>query len=216
MPSWNKADAVLIFGLIALPILAFGLGVTVTKAYAGRYVIAWVAGGALLFAFICNSLFGGRAVFGIVLVMVMLGLFLSRFARDVTSEDTNWSLLKEVARCSSQAARGGDQLAVLDADEFIQCYYYLDPSCLKNITLVDLRNERHAKLYQDLNRWLDRKGLGTFDQRDADWLTQPSKRSYVYRDLDFLFRIKPPPRLTIEMLDKNLYMIEAVGGKTSP
>ena len=75
-------------------------------------------------------------------------------------------------------------------------------------------NDRHARIYEGLNRWLARKGLGAFDQRGADWLTLHSDPYYIYRDLDFVFSIQPRRRLAIELLDKNLYVIEADGAET--
>jgi Dolichyl-phosphate-mannose-protein mannosyltransferase len=212
--SCSKSDIALILGLIALPIIGFAVGVTVTKAYVPRYVVAHVAGVALLLAFVSNSLFRGRAVFGIMLALIMLLTFLSMSARDALSGHDNWSWLKDVARYSSRAAREGHRLTILNGDDFIVCHHYLDPSALKNLTLVDLVNDRHAKIYEGLNRWLARKGLGAFDQRGADWLTQHSDPYYIYRDLDFVFRIQPRRRLAIKLLDKNLYVIEADGTET--
>jgi Dolichyl-phosphate-mannose-protein mannosyltransferase len=192
--SCNKSDVALILGLIALPILGFAVGVTVTKAYVPRYVVAHVAGVALLLAFVSNSLFRGRAVFGIMLALIMLLYFLSTSARDARSEHDNRLVLEDVARYSSQAAREGHRLTILNGNDFIVCQYYLDPSAKKNLTLVDLVDDRHAKIYESLNRWLARKGLGGFDQRGADWLTQNSNIRYIYRDLDLIFRNRPRSR----------------------
>jgi hypothetical protein len=183
--SCNKSDIALILGLIALAILGFAVGVAVTKAYVPRYVVAHVAGVALLLAFVSNSLFRGRAVFGIMLALIMLLIFLSTSARYARSEHDNRLVLKDVARYSSQAAREGHPLTILNGNDFIVCQYYLDPSAMKNLTLVDLVDDRHAKIYESLNRWLARKGLGAFDQRGADWLTQNSNTRYIYRGLDF-------------------------------
>jgi hypothetical protein len=212
--SYRKSEVALILGLLALPILAFALGLTVTKAYVPRYVIAHVAGVALLIAFVSNSLFRGRAVYGIMLALVMLLSFLSTSARDALSERDNWSWLKDVARYSSRAARDGHRLTILNGDDFIVCHHYLDPSALKNLILVDLVNDRHARIYEGLNRWLARKGLSAFDQRGADWLRLHSDPYYIYRDLDFVFSIQPRRRLAIELLDTNLYVIEADGAET--
>jgi Dolichyl-phosphate-mannose-protein mannosyltransferase len=192
--SCNKSDVALILGLIALPIIGFAVGVTVTKAYVPRYVVAHVAGVALLLAFASNSLFRGRAVFGIMLALIMLLTFLSTSARYARSEHDNRLVLEDVARYSSQAAREGHRLTILNGDEFIVWQYYLNPSAMKNLTLVDLVDDRHAKIYESLNRWLARKGLGGFDQRGADWLTQNSNMRYIYRDLDLIFRNRPRRR----------------------
>ena len=213
--SCSKSEVALILGLIMLPILGFALGVTVTKAYVPRYVVAYVAGVALLLAFVSNSLFRGRAVFGIMLALIMLVSFLSTFARDAAlRKHGGRSWLDDVARYSSRAAREGHRLTILNGDDFIVCHHYLDRSALKNLTLVDLVNDRHAKLYDALNRWLARKGLGAFDQRGADWLTQHSNPYYIYRDLDLVFGIQPRRRLGIELLEKDLYEITANGAET--
>jgi hypothetical protein len=144
----------------------------------------------------------------------MLLSFLSRSARDALSERDDRSWLEDVARYSAQAAREGRRLIILNGDDFIVCHYYLDRSALKNFTLVDLVNDRHAKLYDALNRWLAQKGLGTFDQRRVDWLTQHSNPYYIYRDIDLVFGIQPRRRLGIELLEKDLYEISANGAET--
>jgi hypothetical protein len=211
-----KCEIALVLGLITLPILAFSLGVTVTHAYSSRYVVAFVAGIALLIAYIGNSVFRGRPLFATLLATIMLTFLYKQSLMN----DIDWSWREDIARYASQAAAKGHRLIILNGDDYIVYHYYLEPSTWENITLVDQINDRHAKIYEGLNRWLVRKRLGAFDQRNRDWLMQNLEKCYLYGSFNTVVtdQIQPHRRLAIELLDEirpgssnRIYRIEADG-----
>jgi hypothetical protein len=212
----RKSEVALFLGLMVIPILAIILGLVVTKGYSPRYVVFYIAGVALMLAFMATRMLEGRTSFGLAMAAIMLVSFLGTVGYRGTRNPDGQGECAVAARYAALAADAGRRLVILNGDTLIMFHCDLAPSVRKNLTLVDLTGDRHAKLYENLNRWLARKGLDTFDQRDAAWLESGSTPYYVYKDPVIELGLKPGRRQTIEYLGQDFYAVEPLTDSAGP
>lgn len=220
-PTYPLSDVALILGLMAMPIVAYGLGVVVTKAYVSRYAAAFIAGPALLLAYLGARLFRGQALVGLILAGATL-YCLKGLARDALRPPPGRPRFGEVGAASARAAGANRRLLIPWGNDYIQYCFYLRPEDAGRLTLVDFDDATHAEIFRGLGRWVARKGLARYDIRERGDYFDHLDDYYLYGKIDRVieggsrrplkFEPLAPPGAA-RLADPGLYAIEpAVGG----
>ena len=203
-----------------MPVIAYVLGVVVTKAYTPRYAAAFLAGPSLMMAYLGARLFRGRAAFGLLLAGALLWS-LRGDVRTSLRTPTDWSWIEDVRTAASRAAGAGRRLLIPLGDDYIRYCYYLGPTGAERLTLVDLSDEMHARIFRSLGRWVSRKGLAHYDIRERKDYFDHLDDYYFYGEIDRLIADRPPRPLKYEPLappgtgkaaDPRFYAVEWADG----
>ena len=110
-------------GLLALPVPAFALALTVTHILKDHYVLALTLGGALVFVLTAHRLTSGNTTAGLVLAVLLVGIFVSHTLGRVKT-----TTLEGAGSVMTDARYPDLDILVSSGLDFAPAWYYAKPA----------------------------------------------------------------------------------------
>jgi hypothetical protein len=85
------------------------------------------------------------------------------------------------------------------ADYYAVYSFYADPETAARMDVADLENEKHRRFYEDLNRWLARKGVRPLNMIGERELSENLDRYLIYGEVDRVRRLLGDGPLAVEL-----------------
>jgi len=121
------------FGLLLLPAAGYLIAIVKTHGYLPRYFIPILLGYTLLFGFASAHLFGGRAIYAIVVIGILLLGFLVNGAvhfRNVSSRTESCPVVPAAGPLANLPA------VMANASDYVRCDFYASPELKSKMVFV--------------------------------------------------------------------------------